>query len=247
MTMADQEPKVPFYDQLIATLRADIESGRYPPGSRMPSEAELCETFQVSRITVRQAMAELTRMGLVVRMQGKGTFVRLEKVNKSLVRFAGFAEEMRERGRQPRTRILDLSVQVAGEQVRAALKLPPNGLAIRFERLRLADDVPLALKVSYLPHDLFRDLLSVNLEEVPLYDAMAAIGGHVPHHADETLEVLVGPRNLAHQLTCPPGTPLLLTTEIVYTDLWHPIEYVHSYYRGDAYRFTWQATRHKEQ
>ena len=96
----------PLYKQLMQKLRADIQSGVYPVHSRIPSEQELCETYQVSRVTVRKALSELTQEGLLKRHQGKGTFVGIPRIQKDLRNVHSFHDDCRMMGCTPGTRVL---------------------------------------------------------------------------------------------------------------------------------------------
>ena len=137
----------PLYRQLMQRIRADIASGVYPVHSRIPSEAELGESYQVSRVTVRKALAELTREGLLRRMQGKGTYVCVPRLKSNLKDVTSFHEACLMMGCTPGTSVISgCSVHVE-DDVRESLGLVGNE-AIEIVRLRMADGNPVMLETN---------------------------------------------------------------------------------------------------
>ena len=129
----------PLYKQLMQKLRADIQSGVYPVHSRIPSEQELCETYQVSRVTVRKALSELTQEGLLKRHQGKGTFVGIPRIQKDLRNVNSFHDACRMMGCTPGTRVLHVQWTHPEEADRVALGCEADEQVVEIVRLRLAD------------------------------------------------------------------------------------------------------------
>ena len=131
----------PLYKQLMQKIRSDIAAGVYPVHSRIPSEQELCDTYQVSRVTVRKALAELTQEGLLKRRQGKGTFVEIPRLCKDLKDVNSFHDACRMMGCVPGTRVLHAQLVHAEEEDVRDLMVEENDTVVELVRLRLADDV----------------------------------------------------------------------------------------------------------
>lgn len=224
----------PKYDQLKNALLATIENAA--AGTPMPPERELCGQYGVSRTTVRQALHELELEGHVIRHQGRGTFVARRKVSLAL-QMVSFTEDMRRRGLRPSSRLLQAAEVAPSGEVSGYLGLPPTGKALRIERLRLADEEPMALAVTYLPAQRVQGLERLLDDEASLYAILAQSYGIVPTEAEETFEsVLASPDN-AEMLETQPGAALTLLTRRSWDGDGVPVEYARSYYRGDRYRF----------
>lgn len=133
--LAAQSP-APLYAQIKQLLRERILDGTYQPHQQMPSEAEMMAGFGVSRITVRQALADLQNEGLIFRLHGKGTFVSKPKAFQDLGRLQGFGEAMREHGYESFNRVLSLKSVTPAPAVAEKLQLPRRGKATEIRRLR---------------------------------------------------------------------------------------------------------------
>ena len=137
----------PLYKQLITRLRSDIAAGVYPVHSRIPTEQELCSTYQVSRVTVRKALLELTQEGLLKRHQGKGTFVSIPRIRRDLRDINSFNDTCRMMRCTPSTQLLHASVIAATQDDRTELLLENDARqVIEIVRLRLADNIPVMLE-----------------------------------------------------------------------------------------------------
>ena len=149
-TILNSESASPLYRQLMQRLRSDIAAGVYPVHSRIPSEQEFCEKYQVSRVTVRKALAELTREGLLRRMQGKGTFVCAPRIHQSLRDVNSFHEACRVMGSKPGTKVIAAHVVEAEEETCEDLLLKERK-AVEIVRLRMADELPVMLETNRFP------------------------------------------------------------------------------------------------
>src|SRR4051794_8156330 len=138
----------PRYAEIDDQLRKVIAQGR--PGDRLPSEAELCAQFGVSRMTARGVVDKLVGLGMVYRVKGSGTFIADQPMHRPPGTLLSFSEDMRSRGLEPSSRVLRIGQEQPGEDVRRALALG-DGPVIVLERLRLADDVAMASERVVLP------------------------------------------------------------------------------------------------
>ncbi len=237
MARLKRNDPLPLYLQLKEALREDIVSQRLHPHCQLPSERELCARHGVSRMTVRQALQDLTRDGLIYRRVGKGTFVGQPKIDQQLKTLTGFSQEMQSRGCRPVSRVLEARLVAANENIAAALKISPGTEIVLLLRLRLADGVPLAIEAVHLPHHYCPNLLQHDFCVESLYDVLEHAYGYRLTHAEQTLEAaFAGPREIALLGLVPPA-PILIMKRTTYTEQGVLIEYASSVYRGDRFKF----------
>ena len=141
---------LPRYYQLKEIMRERVQSDEWKPGDLIPSERELSEKYGISRMTARQAITDLVNEGLFYREQGKGTFVSQRKITQQLIRLTGFTEDIKARGQKPGTKVLSAQMFPADETTAEKLRIDPGTLIFRLQRLRLADDEPLAIELSQI-------------------------------------------------------------------------------------------------
>ncbi len=232
-----------LYLRVKEWLREAIDRGTYRPGDRIPSEHELMRRFGVSRSTVRQAISELVLEGWLYRVQGSGTYVARPKYRQTLSRLTSFTEDMRLLGLTPRSRLLSFRREPADEKVAAALAIPPGEEVLRIERLRFADEEPMALNTSVLPRHLVPDLKEEDLENGSLYEILERRYGLLLSRAEQTLEPALADPYAAELLGVLVGAPLLLVEGVVYLKNGTPAEWVRILYRGDRYKFHIVAVR----
>jgi GntR family transcriptional regulator len=228
----DEKSLIPLYHQLTEELRENIENGDWPPHSLIPSETELCEKYGVSRGTVRQALSQLVQEGLLYRKQGRGTFVAEPKITQQLNRFYSFAQDMREKGLKPSSKLLQHEKILPDFYIKNILGLKENELIYKIVRLRLANEEPLILETSYLVEEFFPDLDREDVENVPLYDIIIKKYRVRITRARETFEPVLVERFEAEKLKIPLGSPALLVKRITYTG-GIPFEFKKSIVRGD--------------
>ncbi len=237
MARLKRNAPLPLYLQLKETLQADILAQRFKPHQLLPSERELCMNYGVSRMTVRQALGDLAREGLIYSRVGKGTFVGAPKIDQQLKALTGFSQEMRARGSHPASRVLEARLERATDQAAQPLHIPPGTEVVLLTRVRLADGLPLAIETVHVPHALCPDLLRHDFSVESLYDVLEHEYGHRLTHADQTIEAaLAGPREAALLQLLPPAAVLVMERS-TFTEQGILIEHVHSIYRGDRYKF----------
>ncbi len=237
MTRLKRNHPLPLYAQLYESLRADIYARRLKPHQQLPSEREFCARFQVSRMTVRQALISLTRDGLIYSRVGKGTFVGEPKIDQQLKTLTGFSQEMSNRGSAPSSRVLQAQLQPASADLATVLRLSAGADLVLLTRVRLADGIPLAVETVHLPHSLCPNLLRHDFSTESLYDVLEREYGYRLTRAEQTIEAaLASPRDLALLQLVPPA-PVLVMERLTFTDQDVLIEHVQSTYRGDRYKF----------
>lgn len=234
--MIDKHSPLPLYYQLEEQIKKSIESEELRPGDALPSERELSETYQISRMTVRQAITNLVNRGYLYREKGKGTFVTSQKFEQNLQGLTSFTEDMKARNLIPGSKLLHFEIYPADEDIKAMLSLEDDELIYKIKRLRLANDEPIAVETSYLPVKLVPgltpDILASSIYTYIENDLELTIG-----HASQTVEAAIVNEEDQQHLNINKGVPVLLIQRETYLENGTPLELVRSSYRADRYKF----------
>ena len=236
MELVNMNSPVALYHQLKEILAQKIISNEWSVGDRLPTEFELCEQYGVSRITVRQALTELERDGLISRKQGVGTFVSIPKIEQSLTSFYSMSEEFRKRGLKPRTEVVEFRIESAERTVRKALAIEEGQTVYHIKRLRFADDLLMAIEYTYLPEVLFPNLTKAELDSNALYDVMRNRFGVVTSSARESFGAIAISKDDAKYFGLAEGYPALDLERFAYSGS-DCVEYTRGVMRGDKFRF----------
>jgi GntR family transcriptional regulator len=228
---------VPLYQQLSDLLREAIRRGDYGPLERLSSEHELVREYSISRITARQALAELERAGLVFRRQGRGSFVARPAVVQPLRQLTGLAEAMAGQGLTSRSRVLRAATVRASTQVAQALRVEVGAAVFEIRRVRRVDGVPVSLDVSFFPPELGRRLAGEDLERRDIFWLIENACALVLGAADCQIGAVAAEGEPALQLGVPSGSPLLFIDRLTHDDGGRPIDYEHLYVRADRFRY----------
>lgn len=240
LLVIDRNNPAPLYHQVREALMSLIHQGGYREGDLIPTERELVDTFQVSRITVSRAIDDLAREGYLVTQQGKGTFVARPKIQRHVPQMKSFSQEMREEGHHPGSRLLFLGHRRVDQRMADALSLNPESWVWVVERVRLADDEPICVSLAYLNLPAQVTLTPAELEsEGSLWGLLAKRGIALARRVENIQAVPAGPRE-SELLLVEQGSPLLLVEGTVYSAQDTPIEYHEIYNRGDRYTYTVQ-------
>ena len=227
--------KLPYYQQLYDLLHKNIIGGMWRPGDMLPSETELIDQFQVSRITVRQALAMLVKDGLIYRRRGLGTFVTVPKIEQGLNRIISFSEDMRRRGFQAGTAVLSSGLLSAPPEIADKLAVSSGEEIAYLERLRLADGEPMSLEISHLIHRLCPGILEKDFAQSPLREALEQDYNLILKHAKQQIRAIAAPEELAQKLSVAAGAPLFYIERVSFLQFNNPVEYLRLYHRGDRY------------
>jgi len=228
---------IPLYYQVANVLRHRILDGVYHAGERIGSEMEMCQEFGVSRITVRQALAELERETLVVRRRGLGTFVSERLPKMTSISFTGFLEDLFAQVLLTESREVEVEQVEAGEEAARALQLEPGDPVMRIERVRFMGGEPLAHTINYLPISVGANVTADALRETPLMHLLERRLGVRLDEAIQTIHAVLATPELAEKLAVQEGAPLLLVQRTAYA-AGRPVEYVLTHYRADRYQYT---------
>jgi GntR family transcriptional regulator len=228
----DETSSLPLYQQLQRALRQAIESRVLAPDDALPPERDLAIDFNVSRITVRKAIDGLVADGLLLRRQGSGTFVRA-RVEKNFSKLTSFSEDMRARGRSPRSVWLRKSSGTVTPEESLTLRSSPGTPVYRFHRIRFADDAPMALEYATI---LASCLPSIDAVESSLYAALERAGNR-PVRALQRLRAVLFTQEQAELLQTRESDAGLLVERLGFLQDGRAMEFTQSYYRGDIYDF----------
>lgn len=225
----------PRYTQLYRHIVAIITSGVLEKDAQLPPERELAEMAEVSRVTVRKAVAQLVDEGLLEQRRGAGTFVRPQppKLEHSLSALVSFTEYMRQRGKTSTSHILRRGLFLPMPDEQMALGLAGADRVARVDRLRSADGLPMALEWSSLPQDILPDPDRV---ETSLYDVLRAKGNAPTRAVQRITAVNLGAAD-ALLLHLPEGAAMLRIDRTAYLPSGRPIEFTRGLYRSDIYDF----------
>ena len=234
---------VPLHAQIAETLRIQIQNDEFKEKENLPSERELAEQYEVSRMTVRQALQKLRLEGLIYHERGIGTFVNNRKIDVHTRNLNGFSDEMTSLGLKPSSRVLTFKRELATADVMNNLHLGAGAEIVRLERLRLADDEPMAFEQTFLPAYLFPKLEEYDLTINSLYQVLTEKYDLQMYHAEEILEAKAATRFVAKQLEIRAGAPVLVVHRVVFSESNQPIESAHTTYRADRYRATFYLSK----
>ena len=222
----------PIYRRLQDALRRAIEASVLGPQEALPPERSLASDFSVSRVTVRKALDGLVAEGLLHRRQGAGTFVS-GRVEKQFAKLTSFSEDMAARGRTPRSEWLFRGSGTVTPEESLALGLSPGAPVYRMNRIRFADDLPMAVEYSKVPGF---GLVGADTVEDSLYAALQA-RGYRPTRALQRLRAVLIDEERSKLLGVEPGEAALYIERRGFLDDGRVIEATESWYRGDAYDF----------
>lgn len=228
---------VPLYEQIRESLRAEILGGTLRPHQRIPSEKDCMRRFDVSRITVRQALGDLERDGLIFRVPGKGSYVAKPKPTQQLARLQGFGEAMAQQGYTTTNRVVGVATQPATEAVARRLGIAQRAAVTEIRRIRAVDRVPISFDVTYVRSELGACLARENLAGRDIFAILENDYGIALGHADQEIQALAADAEIAGHLGVAPGDPLLHIARVAHTRDGEPIELDYVHYRGDAFRY----------
>lgn len=230
----------PLYMKLRQVLEDAIRSGMLEQGAALPPERDLAELARVSRVTVRKAVEDLVRDGLLVRRHGSGTFVAkpVSRVQQSLSRLTSFTEDMARRGYSTRAEVLERGLFHPTSEESVMLGLSSGTMVARISRLRLADGTPLAIERASLSPEFLPEPDRVNTS---LYAELDRIGAR-PVRAIQRISACNVKEPDATLLGIPVGAAGLSIERVSYLASGRVVEFTRSLYRGDAYDFVAEMT-----
>lgn len=233
----DRNSPIPLYFQVAQHLEHAIVSGAIPNGSQFDNEIQLAERLGLSRPTMRRAMEHLVDKGLIVRRRGIGTRVVQPKVRRPM-ELTSLYEDLARSGQRPTTKVLDVHVTEADEELAALLACPEASPLLRVDRLRSAGEIPIAKMINYLPETV-GTFEREQLEEHGLYELMRSRGIQL-HAATQTVGARTATAAEARLLDEARGAALLTMQRVTYDDHGSIVEYGTHIYAASRYSFETQ-------
>ena len=233
--MSSKRDFTPLYIKIKDNLLGLLASGSLKPGDILPSEAQLSVQYSASRITIRRALKELIQLGILYTLQGKGTFVAHAPI-REMSGFHSFTEDIKSKGLMPSSVLLRFQQLPAEQDVAAHLHIRTGAQVYLIQRLRLADDEPVAFETAYLPVSLFPGLEEHDLGQ-SLYQILREVYQVYPAWADAEIQSTAATHEMAQALGMGAGEPVLKAHRLTYTDAFNVVEYVISVYCGNRFTF----------
>lgn len=233
MSTLSIDSDIPLYSQLISIVKRNISAGTLTTGDLLPSEAELCKTFDISRSTVRQAIGALEADGLVVRKQGRGTFVAEPKVRRKTEMVYSFTSEISSMGMTPSSTLIEYEIIDPTPDLEKVLGLNTHETKIyRFTRIRNVNGEPLILETSFYPQFIYPSLTRELLETHSFYSLLYE-AGVVPYNAIDSYEAVTMNRKEAELLGCKSGACGFFVQRRTFTETGMVYEFTQSLMRAD--------------
>jgi GntR family transcriptional regulator len=226
-----------IYARIRDELRAQIIAGIYQPHDRLPSESDLMKRYGVSRITVRNAVSELEKEGVLFKLAGKGVYVSKPKPFQSLIRLQGLAEAMAQHGHEIFNDVLSITTVPANEEIALRLGLSLHADVTELRRIRYLNRTPISLDVTYVSPALGERLAHEDLATRDIFlilenDFDIALG-----FADLTIDAICADAQLASALKIDDGDPVLRVCRLTHDASGAPIDFEYLYCRSDNFQF----------
>lgn len=232
---------LPLYERTTARLFEDIQSEGMRPGDRLPSERLLGDRYEVSRVTLRAALAQLRSRGIVDSTPSRGWFVKefeQQPDRKPIVQVTSFTDLALAAGLVSTTRVMSTAVRPCTLEEAEILRMAPGGNLFELHRIRFLDGLAIAIEHNRVPLAICPNLVNVNFEHESLYATLGmCTPPQIPSVADYSVEARQANAEEEQLLNILEPVPLLIATQLSFTQLGRPIELTKASYRGDRYRF----------
>jgi GntR family transcriptional regulator len=231
---------LPAYYQIKQTIKNWILNKEFNPGEKIPSENELGEKFNVSRLTVRQAISQLVQEGFLISKRGEGTFVTHNEhlIGSFSLEFTGFMDDLFYQISKSKTKSVKINRIQVPKMIKEKLELDNNGEeVIQIKRVRFLNDNPFNYTINYLPINIGIRIIEKDLLRKPLLQIMEEDLGIRFTEAFQTIEASFADQEVSERLGIISGSPILLVERIMYTQKRKPVEVVQTSYRGDLYKY----------
>ncbi len=234
----DFSGRTQLYFQLYDILLEKITSGEYKPGELLPTENDLIETYNISRVTVRKAMDMLMSDGLIMKRRGYGSYVQPRKVEQTMKRVLHFSEEMEKKGYASSTDMLSNELLPASKIIADALQIDEGCPLVRVTRLRYANGVPLCMEIAHLVYQACPEVYGTDFSKTSLRNFLAQKYGVIWATARQKIYAINANAKIAGSLDVKENSAMIYIERVSFTADGKPGEYLQSYYRGDSYYLT---------
>lgn len=226
---------IPTYIQIHDQLKHEIDQGKWTIGQRLPSERDLAEHFNVSRMTLRQAISLLAEEGVLQRKVGSGTYIASTRVREKMRGTTSFSEIIKSQGKQPSTKLISYHAVSPSDQEKERLRLTKGDRVIRMERVRYADETPVVYEVAVVPEHLIRHFKK---EDITRHFFQTLIDhGHKIGKSEQTIYARLANEKVANYLDISKNQAVLALRQVSYLEDGTPFEYVKSQYAGERFEF----------
>jgi GntR family transcriptional regulator len=235
----DKASPIPLYYQIEEWIRGQIASGQLKPGDMLAPEIALSEELGVSRLTLRQALNNLTNDGLLIRKRAKGTFIAPQRNMITFQRdqLLGVTDVVGEMGFTVHSRVLEQTLIPAAGTLMRELRLSSSEQVILIRRLRSAGNEPIVIETTCHPYQLFPELLDMDLNDRSIYAILEEMYEARPHEALDSFVASVASKEEARLLEIEEGAPVMRFQRTGYSRDGAPMEFTRSVYRADRYQF----------
>ncbi|MGD8282707.1 MAG: GntR family transcriptional regulator [Desulfobacterales bacterium] len=238
LKIVDETNPIPKYLQISAWIKELIQTGRYKVGEKLPSEVELSKMCGVNRNTLRQAISELTAVGILRKEKGTGTFVGSAtafELKHKLERISSFRDMLGKSTIQANTKIIKKAVEDADDLVAETLFLGSSKKVIVVGRIRAGNGTPYIYEESYLPAVIFGGMLDFDLTG-SMYEIISEQYNIVLARCKQTISAVNIDRKISKILQIPPNSAVIFSESVTFDEKSMPVELLYSYHRGDKYK-----------
>jgi GntR family transcriptional regulator len=229
---------LPRYHQIAESLRERIRGGALAPGARLDNQRRLARSFDVTVMTLRQALELLERDKLITRRHGLGTFVAAPSIDYDILQLRRLAGDLSAQGERVATRVLGSRSVAADRRVTTALGLAPRARVVVLERLRLVGGRPMSLQYSFLPPRLGEEVVRADLRHTPLHQVLEFKLGIIVRRARETVSAIRLGRREARELECRAGAPAFESERVSAEASGEAVVFDRVFIPGDRFRIT---------
>ncbi len=245
--MINKYSSVPLYCQLKNLILEKIDSGEYPEEEKIPSEQELCERYEISRPTVRQAISELTNNGCLYKKKGKGTFVAKSKSMIDIKNYSGFTDSILDNQVPGEMNIISINIVTSKEQRKLSeiFDIPYNQSIDFAEVIYLTsqNEEVFSMNMSYIPLNLFPSICDDLEAKKPSHEILRGKYPLVPTRSKSSLEIIYTNQSEANFLMVQPGQPLIKINNVLYSKSGQTVEYITTKYRADKCKLVFENTK----
>ena len=243
MGRINNNSSIPMYKQISKLLIDELKKSENSKNSHMldsndklPTERFLSDTFNVSRVTIRQAMNLLEKENYIVRKQGKGTYFNREKIKKPIKESKSFSKTVLDSGRTPGAKLISASIELSDVTDRRTFNIGENDYVLIMKRLRFVDDIPYAYEVSHFDRNFF-DLKDIDFNNRSFYQYMEEEKGIIFHTVEKTIEIQYSDKEVSSVLGIDRNTPVILMKSTVANQENDIIHVVYEYLLSDKFIF----------
>lgn len=233
----DKNSPMPIYYQLEQVIQEMINSNELNEGDKIPTEEELCEIYNISRMTVRHAIAGLVNSGILIKKKAIGTFITSRKHLFQLSELHSFTDDMKKRGFNVTNTVLEKKIIKVDENLKNTFNINKISKILKIKRLRKINNEPLAIEISHIPLSIFSGIENEDFSTGSLFNIFEKKYNQRLSHSEQSLEPVIATADECKYLNIKKASPLLKMTGITYAANNLAIEYVIGYYRGDRYKF----------